>query len=223
MKIFCIGNSHVNIFRGMDTVFGDDTMGMFTTVHIGPTIAYNFYEHHYPKVLEHLSSSDININKKDDYVMLIVGEVDCRWHLPKQAEIQNKNVELLVEECIDRYFQCYLDLLKRGYKVIVWAGHPSTTRGHCDNMAGPIYGNCEYRNRITLYWNHYLQQKSQQHNIPFVSIIKYLMDDNHVTKMEYFMDYCHLKSSKVMPFVEEEFNKVLHLSLAPPGPLVQDG
>ena len=98
MKIFCIGNSHVNIFRGIDEVFGDDKIEMFKTKHIGPTIAYNFYEHHYPQVLDYLSSTNINIT--NDYVMLIVGEVDCRWHLPKQAELQNRNVENLIEECI---------------------------------------------------------------------------------------------------------------------------
>jgi hypothetical protein len=208
MKIFCIGNSHVNIFRGVDSVFGNDEIEMFTTIHIGPTIAYNFYEHHYPTVLNHLSSTNINI--KDDYVMLIVGEVDCRWHLPKQAEVQNKNVEILVEECIDRYFKCYLDLINRGYKVIVWGGHPSTTGSHNNDMNSPVYGNCEYRNKISLYWEKYLQKLSQMHNIPFISIQKYLLDNDNLTKMEYFLknDYCHLKSSMVMPYVYTELKKI---------------
>jgi hypothetical protein len=208
MKFFCIGNSHVNIFRGIDQVWGNDTIDLFTTKHLGATIAYNFYEHHYPQVLDYLSST--NINMQTDYVMLIVGEVDCRWHLPKQAEIQNINIEHLVEECINRYFRCYLDLINRGYKVIVWGGHPSTTSGHCDNADSPVYGNCEYRNTITLYWNNYLKQLSEKNNIPFLSIIKYLIDDNNLTKMEYFMDYCHLKSSMVMPFVNKELKHILY-------------
>lgn len=209
MKIFCIGNSHVNIFRGVDSVFSNDEIDMFTTMYLGPTIAYNFYENHYPKVLEYLSSTIINI--KEDYVMLIVGEVDCRWHLPKQAEIQTQNIENLVEECINRYFRCYLDLLNRGYKVIVWAGHPSTTSGHCDDMNSPVYSNCEYRNRITLYWNDYLKKNSEENNIPFLSIIKYLIDDKNLTKMEYFMDYCHLKSSMVIPFIYKELKNILDI------------
>jgi hypothetical protein len=210
MKIFCIGNSHVNIFRGVDHVWGNDEIDMFTTIHIGATIAYNFYEHHYQKVLESLASS--NINMQQDYVMLIVGEVDCRWHLPKQAEIQNKNVRILVEECINRYFRCYLDLIHRGYKVIAWAGHPSTTMGHNDDPNFMVYSNCEYRNAICLYWDRYLQKMSETHNIPFVSIINYLIDTNtNLTKMEYFLDFCHLKSSIVMPFVYTELKKIINI------------
>jgi len=208
MKIYCIGNSHVNIFRGIDTVFGDDNIDLFTTHHIGPTVAYNFYENHYPKVLEYLSCA--NIDKQNDYVMLIVGEVDCRWHLPKQAEVQNKNIEELIEECIDRFFRCYLDLVNIGYKVIVWGVHTSTTDGHNDDLSCPVYGNCEYRNKISLYWNDYLQKMSENNNLKILSIIKYLLDDNNLTKMEYFLDYCHLKSSMVIPFVYNELDKIIH-------------
>lgn len=211
MKIFCIGNSHVNIFRGVDLVFSNDEIDLFTTNHIGPTIAYNFFEHHYPNVLEYLSSA--NINMKEDYIMLIVGEVDCRWHLPKQAEIQNKNIEFLVEECINRYFRCYLDLINRGYKVIIWGGHPSTTSGHNDDENSPVYGDCQHRNAITLYWNNYFKKICEENNIPFLSIIKYLIDDNNLTKMEYFMDYCHLKSSMVMPFVYKELKNIIDIDI----------
>jgi hypothetical protein len=211
MKIFCIGNSHVNIFKGIDKIFGNDAIDIFVTMHLGPTIAYNFYEHHYPNVIEYLSSTNINI--KEDYVMLVVGEVDCRWHLPKQAELQNKNVEDLVEECINRYFRCYLDLIDRGYKVIVWAGHPSTTEGHDEEISKPVYSTCEYRNAISLYWNNYLKKVSEENNIPFLSIIKYLIDNNNLTKMEYFIDYCHLRSSMVMPFVYKELKYILDVDI----------
>jgi len=177
MKIFCIGNSHVNIFRGLDTVHGGmgDQIKLFSTHHIGPTVAYNFYQHHYPKILEYLLNT--NIDKTKDYIMLIVGEVDCRWHLPKQASIKNMKVEDLVEECINRYFECYLDLINRGYKVIVWGGHPSTTGSHNDNAMCPVYGDCEYRNKISLYWNHTLKNTCEIYNIPFLSIIQYLIND----------------------------------------------
>ena len=31
MKIYCIGNSHVNIFRGLDSVCGNDSISIFKT------------------------------------------------------------------------------------------------------------------------------------------------------------------------------------------------
>jgi len=38
---------------------------------------------------------------------------------------------------------------------------------------------------------------------------------NNLTKMEYFLDYCHLKSSLVLPYVYKElsFLKILNSSL----------
>jgi hypothetical protein len=208
IKIHVIGNSHVNIFRSLntDTLFGDDTISLFKTHHIGPTIAYNFYEHHYPKILEILERD--NLDKQTNYICLIVGEVDCRLHLPKQASIQNKNIYDLTKECVDRFFRCYTDLISKGYKVIVWGGHPSTTSGHSDNPDKPVFGDCITRNKISIYWNNYLKQKSEELNIPFISVMHELILKDGLTNMSYFMDYCHLKSTKIMPLVMDKINNL---------------
>ena len=76
--------------HGNYDLFQEDSIDIFRTYHLGPTIAYNFYEHHFPRVLDIINTS--NINKEDDYICLVVGEVDCRWHLPLQAEKQDRNV-----------------------------------------------------------------------------------------------------------------------------------
>jgi len=74
--IYTIGNIHANVFTnsepGCSSVRYKDT---FKSISIGPTIAYNFYEHHYPIVLNVIKQLNV---QKDDYVILIVGEVDCR-------------------------------------------------------------------------------------------------------------------------------------------------
>lgn len=212
MIIHCIGNSHVNIFKGIDEIFGDDMLPLFKTFDTGPTIAYNFYQHHYyPKAIKYIVD---NVNVKDDYIMLIIGEVDCRWHIPKQAELQNRNITDVVIECVDRYFKCFLDLKNKGYKVIGWGGHPSTTAGHNDDIHAPVYGECVLRNKTSLLWNSYLEEKCKQHDVPFISIIHELIDkDTGLTKMDYFIDYCHLKSSLVMPMVMEKLSRVVNLLL----------
>ena len=98
MKIHCIGNSHINIFSGKNEITSESYNSVFKLKHVGPVIAFNFYENHYPNVLEYLNDFD-----KEDYVMLIVGEVDCRWHLLKQSNLQNRNINDLVKECVDRF------------------------------------------------------------------------------------------------------------------------
>ena len=109
--IYAIGNSHAHFFTNSHPA---DTEGRFkneyfTSYSLGPTIAYNFYEHHLQKIIELIQSNKINI-LPSDHILLVVGEVDCRWHLPKQAEEQKRNVQDIVNECIDRFFKTHLFL-----------------------------------------------------------------------------------------------------------------
>ena len=207
MKIHFIGNSHVSLFSGSYDLFQKDQIDIFKTYHLGPTIAYNFYEHHFFKVLEIIKNSDIN--KEEDYICLVVGEVDCRWHLPLQANIQNKNINDIVIECVNRFFRCHLELQRMGYKIISWGGHPSTTSGHCDNLNCPVFGECLYRNKIGNIFKNYLKEISDSNNIKFVSIYDYLLNDDGTTNMSFFRenDYCHLNPNKCLEHVYSELKE----------------
>jgi len=204
MKIHVIGNSHVSIFSGSSTIlpqyphksiYSTDDIE-FHVYHIGPTIAYNFYTSHYPKVLDIVYNNVIN--KEEEYVMLIVGEVDCRWHIPKQASIQNKSSNSVVEECVERFFNTVLDLKSKGYKCICWGGHPSTNSGHNDDLNCPVFGDVVERNKITKHFESNLKEKCDKNGIHFVSIVNKLMNDDGSTNMKYFIDYCHLNHSFIL-------------------------
>jgi hypothetical protein len=205
--IYCIGNSHARFFSGSDCKqpnwphrnASEDLLPYFKTYSIGPVIAYNFYEHHYPTVLDIVTNEVVD--KEKDYVMLVVGEVDCRWHLPKQIEIQNKEISDVVSECVNRFFRSYIDLQKRGYKTICWGAHPSTTSGHNENVEEPVYGECVYRNLIAQKYNYYLHEASKQYNIEYISIFENLVDQNNITNMSFFSDYCHLNPAKCLDIV----------------------
>jgi hypothetical protein len=205
--IFVFGNSHAHVFTDTHpATFGIGKQSeKFISLSLGPTIAYNFYEHHYPTMFNWIQQ--LNINKEKDYIVLAIGEVDCRWHLPYQAHIQNKTNEEIVTECIDRYFSVYLVLKEKGYNIIGWGGHPSTTTEHNDDQNEPVFGDCLTRNKISLLWNNLLKEKCEENDIPFVSIIEDLIDENGLTKMEYFSDYCHLKFNKVSNIINNRFSK----------------
>ena len=205
--IFVFGNSHSHVFTDTHpATFGiGKENNFFTSLSLGPTIAYNFFEHHYSTMLNWIGQ--LNINKENDYIVLAIGEVDCRWHLPYQASIQGKTNQEVVTECIDRYFRVYLDLKQRGYKVIGWGGHPSTTSGHNEDQNEPVFGDCLTRNKISLLWNNLLKERCEQNDIPFISIIEELIDDNGMTKMEYFSDYCHLNYLKINNILSNKFSK----------------
>jgi hypothetical protein len=207
--IYTFGNSHSHLFTGSSPAtfgVGETQNKYFTSVSLGPTIAYNFYENHYDNLLKWVNN--LNVNKDHDYIMLIVGEVDCRVHLPHQINFQNRPIDEVVKECIDRFFRVYLDLKNKGYNVIGWGGHPSTTSGPSENPSEPIVGDCHYRNTISLAWNDYLELLCVNNNIPYITIIKDLIDDGYLTKMDYFMDYCHLNHNKVKGMVKDKFSNI---------------
>jgi hypothetical protein len=207
--IYTFGNSHSHVFtNSLPSTFGvgEKNNDFFTSVSLGPTIAYNFYDHHYGNLLKF--ANELEINKTNDYIMLIVGEVDCRVHLPKQIELQDKPMVEVIRECADRFFRTYLDLKEKGFNVIGWGGHPSTTSGPSENPSEPIVGDCGFRNEISLEWDSYLKSLFIKHNIPYVSIIKDLIGDDGLTKMEYFMDYCHLKHDSVKSIIQTKFKNI---------------
>lgn len=204
--IYCIGNSHANFFTGAHPATNTKvTNGLFTSYNIGPTIAYNFYEHHFPKVREFLAQE--SIDKSENSVMLVVGEVDCRWHIPRQADLQGRDVLEVTRECVKRFFQCLLHLMLDGYNVIGWGGHPSTTDGHSDNPNSPVFGDYLTRNRVSMEWSRYLGSLCDAADIKFVSIVEDLINEDGLTRMDYFSDYCHLNAN-AFPIMLHKLNDI---------------
>lgn len=205
--IYVFGNSHAHFFTDSTPSKyreGENANQYFRSFSLGPVIAYNFYEHHFPQMINWMNQLPIT-NK--DSILIAIGEVDCRWHIPLQAAKQNKLPIDITHECIDRFFRAHQHLKENGYNVIGWGGHPSTTAPHSDNESEPIYGDCLSRNKISNEWNDYLNNKCNQSNIKFISIIKHLLNLDGMTKMEYYKDYCHLESKKLLQHVIDEFKK----------------
>lgn len=145
--------------------------------------------------------------REKGYILLVVGEVDCRWHLPKQAKEQGVTIEVLVNECVKRFFRAVLEL-NRSYQVITWGGHPSTNAPHSDDPEAPIFGDVHSRNQISLFWDMVLGKESAIHGIPHVSILKELLNMDGTTKMEFYQDYCHLKTEPLHDMVVEKFRAI---------------
>lgn len=207
--IYVFGNSHSHLFTNSKPGtygMGEVKNEYFTSISLGPVIAYNFYDHHYNEVLNWLDK--LNINKNEDYIMLIVGEVDCRVHLPKQINLQNSKIEDTVNECVNRFFNVFLDLKNKGYKIIGWGGHPSTTSEPSDDPSQPIVGNCFFRNEISLFWDETLKKLCNKHGIPYISLVNDLINEDKLTNMDYFIDYCHLNHDMVKPLLREKFNSI---------------
>lgn len=200
-KIFALGNSHILAFVGAKPGDSNDRRGRFIARSLGGTIAYNFFEHHYPRLLEILETEK-EFDKARDYVLLVVGEVDCRLHLVNQIKLHPERSEkAIISECVERFFRCHQDLKARGYKVIGWGSHPSRVAEHL-YVIGPY----DKRLHIGRYFERSLKWRCEKEGILFKSIFNKLLLPSGLLREELYYDYCHLNPDKVTGLIEEEFN-----------------
>lgn len=214
--IYVIGNSHAMFFTNTHPAAPkcDETHEQIRSLSIGPVTAYNFCDK-MDLVNQRIDAYNI---QKEDTLLMVVGEVDCRVHLPKQISLSSSEHPLeIVNNCVSRYFQALKGLKERGYKVVAVGPHPSTTEpanlfarisSENDEEAAqqPIYGSATERNNITRQFNKRLSLLCSTQGIGFVSIFDKLVSDNR-TKMEYYLDYCHL-SEAAWPLMEEELQNI---------------
>lgn len=204
---YCFGNSHAHFFTDSNhTLYGegDKKNENFRSFSLGPVIAYNFMSSHFPTMVSWINKLN---PAKDDPILLVIGEVDCRWHLPYQASVQKRDPIDVVRECVDRFFHAHLALKEAGYRPIGWGNHPSSTQSHDPTPSDPVFGDCLLRNKISLEWSDYLEEKCKKSGIEFISIIRELINVDGLTKMEYFKDYCHLNPRKCLSWVTERFRE----------------
>ena len=204
--IHIIGNSHVNTFSNLPYLERSKSNSRLFNLHcIGATTARYMYK----VSKEKIDASLKHINIKKDYIIPLAGEVDCRFHIPLQADKKKVSDKVMTDLFIDGFMETYAYLLSLGYKLISFGCHPSTTENHnMESLQKPIYGDVKRRNNISLLWNKRLKEESDKRGIPYFDIYKYLVDKNNITNMDYYLDYCHLNGKKVYDMILSELNGV---------------
>ncbi len=98
-----------------------------------------------------------------------------------------------------------MEITSLGFEVIVWNVVPSSLTDIQDDRYG-TYGSCVERNAVTRLFNDYLGEQCKKHQIKFISIFNKLIDEQGLSKNEYYMDNIHI-SQKAMPLALEELKK----------------
>lgn len=145
--------------------------------------------------------------------MFIFGEIDCRVHLIKQAELQRKELREVIETCVDRYVEFAREVANMGYEVLCFgvAGSTPQEGSFGQNNEFPAFGTSTQRNEATRTFNILLEEKTKKQGIGFVSIFNILVDEQNVTQTKYYVDGTHL-SQRVMPEVVKNIKVFLNLS-----------
>ena len=230
--IHVFGNSHAAVFTGAppcgnmvpkisfrdNMVYTDPHPELpFRTWFLGPITAYNFNEKYLPEMIAGIQSKK-SWFPEGRKIMLVVGEVDCRIHLPKQSRIQkNRSKESLTNEAVDRFFEAGIRLKGLGLEPMFFGTHPCIpTRNetmHKEEELGYLvdddhwgtWGTDAERKDFCVLWDKRLEYKCNQHGFKFLSIYKHLVDENNKTKQEYYADVVHLDHSKCIHLILEEF------------------
>ena len=204
--IHVIGNSHTCFFRGTDTVagktwdkqFSDDRIPGYKTYNIGPSTACKFKEKHLEKVYEVIDAAQI---QPEEPMLLVFGEIDCRWHIGLRAEQDEQHVWDVVNRTVSEYFEGISEFRQR-QNVVVWGVSPPRD-GTEANEEECIYGNSILRFNITRIWNQAVMERCDAHAIPYASIFWDLCPNGHSCDEGYHIDEIHL-GQKAMKFARQK-------------------
>lgn len=218
-QIFVIGDSHTCFFGGDEVKdaypLGDligingcrDVIKPFKVFHIGPGLAYNALKYEtFAATREKVEFLlKFGFIPKKSLVLCSFGEIDIRVHAIKQAEQQRIPVKKVLDDIIEHYLN-FLLFLKNTNQVMVWGPIPSTKEGSHKDPLWPYYGSEQERNKATEYFNRKLQFICNNNGIMYISIFKYLIDQDYMTKDEYLSDGYHL-SQKAWKYATSAFEE----------------
>lgn len=209
--VHVIGDSHAALFSGADSMIDAwprsvrDPSGRFRAYRLGPALAFNLSElesnaRGREKLLATLAYGPV---PPRGTVMLCFGEIDCRYHLLRQAELQARDVEDVVSECVSRYADVALEVQAMGFTTCVWAVVPANevAPGEEDTEY-PIRGTARERNDVARTFNDLLASRLEPHGIPVISISDDLVGPDGLPRRSYYMDPVHL-SQKAFPLAAE--------------------
>lgn len=208
--IHCIGDSHSAVFSGeekMQPCWPDKASNLishFKSYRIGPATAYQL--HTKKSIIEPLVQS-LNLSPKD-FLLFCFGEVDIRAHLIKQANLQNRDINDIIDECVSRYVDAVKYYTRYTNNIIFWG--PIASWNLDKPYSGPSYGTNEERNIVTKLFNENLKVKSENNNFSFITIF-YEMLNSDMTTNSYYLDdwegsHMHL-SQRSMPTILQKFKE----------------
>lgn len=211
-----IGDSHSNFFSGHEKIIWNemanvsenisqvqDRYPLFRTFHFGPCLAYNTSKLNTTnRVLEKTRYLvDNNLLPPKSAVIICLGEIDCRVHIKKQAENQNRSVEEVIDNILKNFSSYLMTLKDAGFKVICWGPIASQKENESKiDLEYPRYGSETERNKITEIYNDKLQKFCQDLGIGYCSIFKNMINERYETDSSFISsDGVHL-SQKSLPF-----------------------
>lgn len=219
--IVVLGDSHVNFFSGNEeltylpigqhiNVCPSRIPYPFTPLHLGPCLAYNSNRYDttflFREKAEYLFQSFIRPHAR---ILCCLGEIDIRVHVFKQAALQQRTYQNIVDDILAQYFAFLLRLRELGCQVSCWGPVASQSEACPVDPNFPRNGTEVERNMATAYFNLELARFCEQNNMPFLSVFPELITPDFLTLDRYYSpDHCHLGQA-ALPLALPQWQKIL--------------
>ena len=209
--VHVIGDSHAALFSGRDSMIdawprsSRDPSGRFRAYRLGPVLTYRLSDlaataRGREKLLATLAYGPV---PPRGTVMLCFGEIDCRYHLLRQAESQGRGVEEVVSECVARYARVVLEVQAMGFATCVWGVIPANEVAPGEeDPEYPFRGTAHERSAVARIFNGLLADRLEPHGVPVISIFDSLVGPDGLPRRGYYMDPVHL-SQAALPLAIE--------------------
>lgn len=195
--IHLIGDSHTLIFRGVPP---------FWVHHVGAATAWGLMNKNQKTRSVHKIKQVCELmDKEKDRLVLSFGEIDCRVHIFRQATLQNRRMEDIIEEIAKRYVlgTCLWIKEKFGVTPVIYGVPPATIQG---NFYGyDMYAEPPVHAVIYYLFNQAVRSKAEELRVPYFDAHSIAVDDEGFTKEEYRKDEVHL-NEKIIPKFQEWLN-----------------
>lgn len=199
--ILCIGDSHTQLFRGCNGVNAKEYKVPGVTVEaIGAHLAYNLCEADHAMREAILNGSR---GKESLPAVFVLGEIDCRMHLPEYA--RQSNVTDAVSKCVDRYVKGLHAMEKIFSKVAAFSPHILPKKEVGKTWAA--VGTWEEMYAITLEFDRLLSERFEKTASVNLQLIHH---SAYERKAEFYLDDTHL-NIKCLDWAMDEVNHVLGL------------
>lgn len=170
----------------------------FIVHHIGPATAYNLDS------LDSATNSRVKlgniaslINPKNESILLVFGEIDCRIHIYNQYRKLHKKLSIpfLIKKTIDKYGLAMKRLRAKNINFYVSSVVPAGSQGNIYNYK--YYASFKQRALIHHFFNQELEKYCKLHNYPYLNLYKEIVDENGGIKTTYLLDKLHINANTV--------------------------
>ena len=130
-----------------------------------------------------------NEQTKDDIIILVYGEVDCRCHVQRQIDM-GRNEDDIINELVHNYFITIKNNITKFKKIIITGVIPPVKRNDFEILHGPILhelpfiGTDEDRVRYTKKMNELLEKLSNKNGYIYFNPYDYYTRPDGTLKFE---------------------------------------